>query len=67
MGGSNATLSGPEDRLDRRVVLKLSGRERLALALVARDMGLSPQETIRSLIMSATLDIKPKHKKASTL
>jgi hypothetical protein len=58
------SLLGPEDALDRRVVLKLSGRELVALSRVARDMQLSPQEAIRSLIMAATLDIKPKPKKA---
>jgi hypothetical protein len=63
--GSNATISGPEDRLDKRIVLLINGRERLALARVARDMQLSEKECIRSLILAATLDLKPKPKKVS--
>jgi hypothetical protein len=61
---SESRLLLPDERLDRRVVLRLSGRELIALSKVARDMQLSPQEAIRSLIMAATLDIsKPKPKK----
>jgi len=57
----------PDERLDKHIDLRLNQRETDALQLVAKDMGLSPQEAIRSLIMSATLDIKPKPKKARTL
>jgi hypothetical protein len=58
-GSQEPKLVLPSEALDRRVLLKLSGRELIALSRVSRDMGLSPQETIRSLIMAATLDLKP--------
>lgn len=60
MSGSNVRLAGPEDALDKRIVLMINSRERMALAIVSRSMGLSPTETLRSLIMTATLELKPK-------
>jgi hypothetical protein len=51
----------PEDEpLGRLISLRLAPRENMALHRVARDMGLSPKEAIKSLILAATLDIKPK-------
>lgn len=58
---SGSTL--PEDEPFGRLIslrLSLSPREHMALHRVARDHGLSPKETIKSLILAATLDIKPK-------
>jgi predicted DNA binding CopG/RHH family protein len=63
MGGSDLRLSGPEDRLDKTITLRINSREAEALALIAKDMGLPPQEAIRSLLLTSALEIKPKPKR----
>lgn len=55
-----AKLDDPEDKLDKHIDLRLNTREMTALTFVAKDMGLSRAEALRSLILTASLDIKPK-------
>jgi hypothetical protein len=67
MGSNGSTL--PEDEpIGHLISLRLSPREHMALHRVARDMGLSPKEAIKSLVLAATLDIsKPQTPKKARL